>query len=423
MNSLFLTVGEKIRQARQQFNLKQGSFRNFGITQHYLSMIETNKRQAPEQTLRDIYDAFINLTNGEIESFYTFEEFCLPIELQVSRWLDQQLNSETLPQRYEELMLIVEKYSLAQYMISIDERMGEYYFKVQDYLMMAYYYRRAIGNSLKFRQNPASLYFKFGRCLRKIGKYDEAVVNLCLACTAAKELTEDSVLVCDAHIYLALTYHRLKEYRLGLEVVNELLKNKDNLKEGRYVGTLIVKELCMRRLEGAEKSRKYLYELLDSDILNQFPSFSHYVYHSLGWNYLESQKYEKALEALQKALPLRPKQLDKAITTLLIGRIYFEIGQYEEAQKYYSETKETILLSESLRTKRLWIDEQLDLYCKLNQIHQVKELFIELKSLVDIDKFPESMLYELKTSMYKRFEGLSPLRREEYLFLYNFFAS
>ena len=420
---MFLTVGEKIRQARQQFNLKQGSFRNFGITQHYLSMIETNKRQAPEQTLRDIYDAFINLTNGEIESFYTFEEFCLPIELQVSRWLDQQLNSETLPQRYEELMLIVEKYSLGEYMIFIDERMGEYYFKAQDYSLMAYYYRRAIGNSLKFRQNPASLYFKFGRCLRKIGKYDEAVVNLCLACTAAKELTEDSVLVCDAHIYLALTYHRLKEYRLGLEVVNELLKNKDNLKEGRYVGTLIVKELCMRRLEGAEKSRKYLYELLDSDILNQFPSFSHYVYHSLGWNYLESQKYEKALEALQKALPLRPKQLDKAITTLLIGRIYFEIGQYEEAQKYYSETKETILMSESLRTKLLWIDEQLDLYCKLNQIHQVKELFIELKSLVDIDKFPESMLYELKTSMYKRFEGLSPLRREEYLFLYNFFTS
>ena len=39
---MFLTVGEKIRQARQQFNLKQGSFRNFGITQHYLSMIETN---------------------------------------------------------------------------------------------------------------------------------------------------------------------------------------------------------------------------------------------------------------------------------------------------------------------------------------------------------------------------------------------
>ena len=80
-------------------------------------------------------------------------------------------------------------------------------------------------------------------------------------------------------------------------------------------------------------------------------------------------------------------------------------------------------MSESLRTKLLWIDEQLDLYCKLNQIHQVKELFIELKSLVYIDKFPESMLYELKTSMDKRFEGLSPLRREEYLFLYNFFTS
>lgn len=373
MNSLFLTVGEKIRQARQQFNLKQGVFRNFGITQHYLSMIETNKRQAPEQTLRDIYDAFINLTNGEMESLYTFEEFCLPIELQVSRWLDQQLDSAILPQKYEELILVAEKYSLGEYIILIDERMGEYYFKAQDYSMMAYHYRRAIANSRKFKLNPSSLYFEFGRRQRKIGKYDEAVLILGLACSVTKELSPDSLLVCDAQIYLALTYHRMKEYRLGLEVVNELLKNKDNLKEGRYVGTLIVKELCMRRLEGAEKSRKYLYELLDSDILNQFPSFSHYVYHSLGWNYLESQKYEKALEALQKALPLRPKQLDKAITTLFIGRIYFEIGQYEEAQKYYSETKETILLSESLRTKRLWIDEQLDLYCKLNQIHQVKE--------------------------------------------------
>ena len=235
-----------------------------------------------------------------------------------------------------------------------------------------------------------------------------------------KKFIKDNYKIADNFILYVGGYSPRKNI-IGILEAFSLLK--DNLKEGRYVGTLIVKELCMRRLEGAEKSRKYLYELLDSDILNQFPSFSHYVYHSLGWNYLESQKYEKALEALQKALPLRPKQLDKAITTLLIGRIYFEIGQYEEAQKYYSETKETILMSESLRTKLLWIDEQLDLYCKLNQIHQVKELFIELKSLVDIDKFPESMLYELKTSMYKRFEGLSPLRREEYLFLYNFFTS
>ena len=315
-------------------------------------------------------------------------------------------------------------------MIFIDERMGEYYFKAQDYSMMAYHYRRAIGNSRKFKLNPSSLYFEFGRRLRKIGKYDEAVLVLSLAFLVANDGSKSAARAKEDGFEVLSVADATKAGDVVMCLLPDEVQRivyaesiKDNLKEGRYVGTLIVKELCMRRLEGAEKSRKYLYELLDSDILNQFPSFSHYVYHSLGWNYLESQKYEKALEALQKALPLRPKQLDKAITTLLIGRIYFEIGQYEEAQKYYSETKETILMSESLRTKLLWIDEQLDLYCKLNQIHQVKELFIELKSLVDIDKFPESMLYELKTSMYKRFEGLSSLRREEYLFLYNFFAS
>ena len=70
---MFYTVGEKIRQVRQQFHLKQGIFQHFGITQHYLSMIETNKRQPPEKTLIDIYDALVTLTEGEMRSLYTLD--------------------------------------------------------------------------------------------------------------------------------------------------------------------------------------------------------------------------------------------------------------------------------------------------------------------------------------------------------------
>ena len=94
---MFLTVGDKIRRIRQQFNLKQGVFKQFGITQHYLSMIETNKRQAPQETLKDIYEALLTLTNGEVESLYTFEAFCMPIEVQAKHWLKEQLNSNHFP--------------------------------------------------------------------------------------------------------------------------------------------------------------------------------------------------------------------------------------------------------------------------------------------------------------------------------------
>ena len=81
---MFLTVGDRIRQIRQQFNLKQGVFKQFGITQHYLSMIETNKRQAPQETLKDIYDALLILTDGEVESLYTFEMFCIQLKHRLS---------------------------------------------------------------------------------------------------------------------------------------------------------------------------------------------------------------------------------------------------------------------------------------------------------------------------------------------------
>ncbi len=89
VNELFLTTGEKIRQVRQQFHLKQGVFQNFGITQHYLSMIETNKRKAPRETLEDIYHALMILTERKIEEQYTLEEFLLSPEEQAknTNWL------------------------------------------------------------------------------------------------------------------------------------------------------------------------------------------------------------------------------------------------------------------------------------------------------------------------------------------------
>lgn len=419
---MFLTVGDRIRQIRQQFNLKQGVFKQFGITQHYLSMIETNKRQAPQETLKDIYEALLILTDGEVESLYTFDSFCIPVETQVKQWLEEQLNSDDFHEKYELFISITEKYHLDKQQVEINKKMARYYFKISDYQAMSHYYRRAIGCAMKHQLNPAHLHMKFGKSLLTIGHYDGAVLNLCLATNSAQALTERSLIAYDAQIFLALTYHRMKEYKLGLEVINHLLTKEHGLVEGRYIGVIILKEMCTRGIEGSEVSRKYLLKLLDSDQLKQYPEYVHVVYHTLGWNYIEAKKYNEALEAMQIALPLRKKELDKALTMLLIGHINAEIGQYEIAQKYYHQIKDRIFLSNSLRTKRLWIDEQLDLYCRLNQMEEIKELFAELRQLVCERKFPESMLYELKATIYKRFEGEIPLRKEEYRFLNDFFT-
>ena len=420
MNFLFLTTGEKIRQARKQFNLKQGSFNHFGITQHYLSMIETNKRQVPEQTLRDIYEAFIQLTDGEIQSFYTFEEFCLPIESQVSQWLEQQLNSDLLPQKYEELMQMAEKYSLNQSVISIDEQMGYYYFKEQNYSMMAYYYRRAIASSIKFKINPAILYIKFARYLRKIGKYEDAVFNLCLAESTAKELEDKSTLY-EAQIFLGVTYIRMREFHLAHELAEELLKYQWDLRGGRFVGAWMLKELSVRGLHGPEASRKYLYQPLESEAKDEHPVLLHFIYRNLGWNYIEAGQYQEALEQLNQCLPMAPDELDAALINVLIGHTYYELKLYDKAQEYFNLSKQTIFECESLRRKKIWLDEQLALYCTLCETEKIKELFNELNDLVAKGKFLDSMLYELKAATYKRIEQKEFDREDKFQFFCDFF--
>ncbi len=417
---MFLTVGEKIRQVRQQFNLKQEVFRNFGISQHYLSMIETNKRQAPDQTLKDIYEGFVALTDGAIRDLYSFEEFELSVEEQVNRWIEEQLRNDRLPKMYDILQTIATKYKAFEYIIQIDQMMGEYYYTVQEYSMMTHYFRRAIASSIRYQMSPAYTYMQFGIFLRKIGKYDEAVSNFCLASKAARESEEDPYLQYDAQIYLGLTYQRMGEYQLGLETINHVLKFKKKLPPNRYAGIMIIKELCIRRLEGPQHSIKYLLELLETP--QKYLGELDYIYNNLGWNYIESGNYVSALEMLEKALSLREKPLERSLTNLLIGHIHVEMNQYEKAQKYYTDTKECIFSSDSIRTKRLWLNEQLDLYCKQHQFQQIEQLFKELRDLVDEGKFSEGMFYEFKATIYERLEKQSLIRKDEYCFLYNFFG-
>ena len=41
---MFLTIGEKIRQEREKYGLKQIAFESYGLARNYISMIETEKR-------------------------------------------------------------------------------------------------------------------------------------------------------------------------------------------------------------------------------------------------------------------------------------------------------------------------------------------------------------------------------------------
>lgn len=208
---MFSTVGEKIRQVRQQFHLKQGVFINFGITQHYLSMIETNKRQAPLKTLTDIYEALMNLTEGELESIYTLEEFLKTPEEQAIEFIESHLELKEIAEFYEKMMEIAQNYHLTEYIIKLEELLGNYYYFMNKGQKAVMHFKSAIMRARDSEINPYHLYRQLGVILRKLGRYAESISSISLAIGCAQ--TEEQIQ--DAKVLLMLTYYRMGQFNLS----------------------------------------------------------------------------------------------------------------------------------------------------------------------------------------------------------------
>lgn len=413
VNELFLTTGEKIRQVRQQFHLKQGVFQNFGITQHYLSMIETNKRKAPRETLEDIYHALMILTERKIEEQYTLEEFLLSPEEQAKKWIEGQLEKGIVEDKIQNIIEVAKKYELVEKLLEIDQRLGIYYFEKKDYTRSIQYFHFALSRCIQLGINPHKIYLQFGRILRGIGRWDESLSNLHLA----MEYAENEEQFKHAKLLIGITYYRMGKYEEALEVTEEFLPLEANVNPQFIVGARIIKEGVLRRRGQIEEGRALLIPLAQD---NRFGEMIQYVYHSLGWNYIHAKLYKQALEILEQALPLRVSKLEKALTRLLIGSIYAEIDEHDIAQSIFNEVKDEILSSNSVDSKMLWFERQLDLYWKTERFDQVSSLFKHIKDLVSLGLFPERLLVELKSDLHKRVVPHIDIKTNQYAFFYNF---
>jgi tetratricopeptide (TPR) repeat protein len=72
--------------------------------------------------------------------------------------------------------------------------------------------------------------------------------------------------------------------------------------------------------------------LAESERALELEPFDHIVNQHLGWHYLYTREYDKALEQLQKTLELKP---DLFPTHLIMGMSYTQVGEYAKAIEYY----------------------------------------------------------------------------------------
>ena len=80
---IYTKFSTKFKNSRKHFSITQYSFSKFGIRQHYISMLESDKGSSSQEMIISIYDALYKITK-----LYTKEEFSMNLEQQAISWIN-----------------------------------------------------------------------------------------------------------------------------------------------------------------------------------------------------------------------------------------------------------------------------------------------------------------------------------------------
>ena len=257
---MFLTIGEKIRQAREKYGLKQIAFESYGFSRNYISMIETEKRSLNENMLRNVYDAICELSNCDYQQYYSYNEFIKsPVE-QAREWLEQHCNLQDALNQYETFNKIASDFDLIEYKIKIETLLGLHYVKNDELLAANVHLLKAIGYCIQVTKNPASLYEVVGTNYITLGQYQEAISILQLSINCQEG--DRGRNINRIRYYISLCYLNQAKYEKSLEWIIPVLEQSEYLQP--KAAAYLIKSTILKRQGRDELGRELLLELINN---------------------------------------------------------------------------------------------------------------------------------------------------------------
>lgn len=392
---MFFTVGEKLREIRKEYKLKQLDFVEYGFSRNYISMIETNQRNLNNEKLSHLYQVLCELTNDQVKDKYSFELFSMNPTEQAISWLEQMCTLESGLNHYDKYIEVVQQYKQLDYGIRIEEILAKYYTEQANYVASYDHYLRAISYSLQASKNPAILYEQAGISLFKLGKYSEAIFQFKLALNCL--MNEEDKLIYRVKYDIAISYFYEENYQNGLDIIDDVINQDVDLwvKASGY----LLKESLLKRLFRAEEGRHVLKEFISNCF---YESYLGKAYHNLGCNYKDEGLYEEALEALHIALAHHKKDHDILLTRSLIGLVHFELKHFALSEQIFNEIRPKVLMIAYNDQKQTIFEWAINLYWELGEINEISMLMEEIDQYARMGKINESIKIFMQNHLYKK---------------------
>lgn len=367
------STADKIKYCRKYFNLSQNDFTSYGISQNYLSMIESGKRIPSTELLEALYRGFYDLTAGEVEQLYTKEAFLLRERDEINNWVEKDLNEpEKMIENYDEIVTLCQSYNVYDLLYSVNYRIGKYYKEQYEYLLAIEFFLKSIELGEMYDLNLSKCYYMIASCMRFTYSYDNSLTYYSLAYRHLEN--KKSYIAYKIQYYIALVLLKIDQIEQCLDYLDIILRecNENQLKSLAY----ILKSNCLFNNNQLKIAKKMLYEYIKYPI---YEDHLKYIYHTLVYYLLLEKDYTEALLLAEKTLQIYQDDCDIASSKLILSLVYREMKEYDKAIQCCIDTKRDLTSEYKYAYSELWYKQAMVLCLDINDHTKLLELIVEIK--------------------------------------------
>lgn len=402
MNTRVITAGEKLKDIRKRYKIKQYELSGNELTRNMISMIETNKAGLTKNTAEILLKNIYRLCEKKsIPCDVTLEYLLESDEIQAKKICDSFIKllnsnpSKVFENEFEtslsEIQKLLDTYKLRDKKLTIYLKLSDIYNNSRDFYKAYLYSLRAFENYNDLFNNPEliNLIIKLTNYCNRLKKYKEALNFSKLAYIYMPNLPKDKAYKLKFNTIRA--YKNLKDYDLALKTIDEIensFKEKLNSDSTEKISILIFKANCLCEKKffiDSLQIQKRILELTEDNVELHLVTLCNII--EIYTKINDSQKLKEYIDRSIFYLKEYDKLKNKIYSSEIyntIGLGYYAINKFETSKLYFNKA-----LSESKKYKDVDIiissfEKLLSISIKSNckdEVNYLKNQLIELISL------------------------------------------
>ncbi|PJI07245.1 MULTISPECIES: helix-turn-helix domain-containing protein [Clostridium] len=423
-----ITIGTKLKNLRQKYNVRQDDLTGGEITRNLISQIEHDKANLTKNAAEIILKNLNKICDKKHISVDESIEYLMEDEKsQATKILDKYIKELKDLTVYKDGSFVSKLNAAEKFLItwdfndkkiSIFELAGDYFCSINDFYKSSMYYEKAkslinmdmsINNTIPILRKLSMVYFY-------MGKYEDDIKCCDFSINHFNNMDEEYY--CIFLYNSALCYINLKQYDLALERFNKIEPILEKIDMNKYYDVLIQKAVCFADLKQYKKSLNLYYKVIDF-IKENNPEKYIIILINLSDIYIDLSDYDKARENLDLMLKNR-KYLNEDFVYLPevyseIGKLYKKLNEYENSEEYYLQALKYTKKSMRYYLEYDILSKLVDIYTCTNNHEKVLDTMNEFFILSGKEgKINSSIKYKL-IEFYLNTEDIQALKE-----MYNF---